>query len=235
MDFGQYVFGVPYFGWLCRGIVMTMTITIASSLCAIVVGWAILRFHISASRWQRAIGVVYVIVFRNLPLVPLLLFLTFGVPGAWKTVSGSPLPRGLEFPLLVAGLALNTAAYLAEIMRAGITAVEIPQIEMSYLLGLSPKAVRQRVIYPQAMRIVAPALASRFIHNMKNSTLALVVPLPLGLMEVVGQAGRIAGQTFSWAEPLIFAACVHLTLSLGLGRLLNHWASKQHARIASSS
>ena len=91
------------------------------------------------------------------------------------------------------------------------------------------------MIYPQAVRIVAPALASRFIHNVKNSTLALVVPLPVHMMEVVGQAGRIAGQTFSWAEPLIFAAGIHLLLALGLGRLLNSWASKEQARITATS
>jgi His/Glu/Gln/Arg/opine family amino acid ABC transporter permease subunit len=235
MDFGQYVFGAPYFEWLCRGVLMTIAVAVASGICAALVGWAVLRLQISDFGAARAAGVAYVLVFRNLPLVPLLLFLTFGVPGLWQQVFGATLPRGLEFPLLVVGLALNTAAYLAEIMRAGITAVETGQVEMCNVLGLTPRAARGRVIYPQAMRMMAPALTTRFIHNMKNSTLALVVPLPLGLMEVVGQAGRIAGQTFSWAEPLIFAACVHLALSLGLGGLLNHWAAKQQARFGLAS
>jgi ABC-type amino acid transport system permease subunit len=81
------------------------------------------------------------------------------------------------------------------------------------------------------MRIVAPGLASRVIHTVKNSTLALVVPLPLELLEVVGQAGRIAGETFAWAEPLLFAAGAHLLLSLGLDWLLNRWAAQEQIKI----
>jgi len=133
--------------------------------------------------------------------------------------------------LLLLGLALNTAAYFGEILFAGMAAVSPDQIYAARTLGLSVGAVRRYVIYPQAVRIVAPALASRFIHNIKNSTLSLVVPLPVGMMEVVGQAGRIAGQTFSWAEPLIFAACVHLLLAIGLGWLLNLWADREQSRI----
>jgi ABC-type amino acid transport system permease subunit len=97
------------------------------------------------------------------------------------------------------------------------------------VLGVA--TIWRRVIVVQTIRIVAPLLASRFIHNMKNSTVALVVPLPVDEMEVVGQAGRIAGQTFTWAEPLIFAATVHLALALGLGWALNAWAVREQARI----
>lgn len=231
MDFSQYVFSPLYFGWLCRGVLMTLSITTVSGVCAAAVGFLMLRCHISAVPALRWTGAGFVVVFRNLPLLPLLLFLTYGVPGMWHQLSGRSFPRGLELYLLIAGLALNTGAYLAEVLRAGVNAVAAEQVEAARTLGLTPGAIRRRVIYPQATRIVAPALASRFIHNMKNSTMALVVPLPVQMMEVVGQAGRIAGQTFSWAEPLIFAACVHLSLALGLDRLLNRWASREQAKV----
>jgi general L-amino acid transport system permease protein len=98
-------------------------------------------------------------------------------------------------------------------------------------LGLAPRVIRRRVIYPQAVRIAAPALTSRLIHNMKNSTMAVIVPLPVGTMEIVGQAGRIGGQTFAWAEPLLAVACVHLLLALALGTVLNGWALREQAKI----
>jgi His/Glu/Gln/Arg/opine family amino acid ABC transporter permease subunit len=231
MDFGRYVFGAPYFGWLCRGVLMTLTIGVMSGLLAIVIGCVVLRCHISTHRTLRGLAIGFVAVFRNLPLLPLLLFLTFALPGIWQHLWGRPLARGLELYVLLLGLALNTGAYLAEIFRAGVSAVPTEQVEAGRSLGLPPNCIRRRIIYPQAMRIVAPALASRLIHNMKNSTLALIVPLPVQMMEVVGQAGRIAGQTFSWAEPLVFAACLHLLLALGIGRGLNRWATREQARI----
>ena len=234
MDFGHYVFGPPYFGWLWRGVLMTLLIATVSGLFAAVIGFLVLQCHISTRRPLRGLGAGFVLVFRNLPLIPLLLFLTFGLPGLWAQLCGCPFPRELELELLLLGLALNTGAYLAEILRAGVAAVAQQQVEAARTLGLAPGAIRRCVIYPQAVRIVAPALASRFIHNMKNSTLALVVPLPVEMMEVVGQAGRIAGQTFSWVEPLVFAACIHLALSLGLGQLLNRWASREQARVAAA-
>lgn len=231
MDFGQYVFGTPYFGWLCRGVLMTLMIGVTSGLLACVVGFIVLRSHISTNRVLRALAIAFVAVFRNLPLLPVLLFLTFALPGIWQRVLSRPLARGLELYLLLLGLALNTGAYLAEILRAGVSAIPRQQIETGWALGLPVNRIRRRIIYPQAIRIVAPALASRLIHNMKNSTLALIVPLPVQLMEVVGQAGRIAGQTFSWAEPLVFAASIHLLLALGVGWSVNRWATREQARI----
>jgi His/Glu/Gln/Arg/opine family amino acid ABC transporter permease subunit len=231
MDFGRYVFGSPYFGWLCRGVLMTLTIGVTSGLLATAVGFVVLRCHLSGSRAMQWLAISFVGIFRNLPLLPVLLFLTFALPGIWQHLVGRPLIRGLEFYLLLLALALNTGAYLAEILRAGVSAIPMQQIETGWALGLPLSCLRRRIIYPQAVRIMAPALASRLIHNMKNSTMALIVPLPIQLMEVMGQAARIAGQTFSWAEPLVFAACVHLLLSLGVGGSLNRWATREQARI----
>ena len=234
MDFSQYVFGQPYFGWLCRGFLMTLLIGLASCGCGALLGLLSLHCHFAKNRLIRTAGVCYIILFRNLPTVPLLLFLTFALPGIWLQITGHGLPRGLEFYLLLLGLSLNAGPYLSEILRAGIEAVDSRQTEMARTLGLSEKAIRRRVVFPQAVRIVAPALASRFIHIMKNATLALVVPLPVQMMELVGQASRIAGQTFSWAEPLIFAAVGYLSLALIMSRLLQRWASREQARIGAA-
>lgn len=235
MDFRHYVFASPYFEWLLRGVGMTMLVALVSGLCAAAIGGAIVKCHLSASAASRTFGAAFVVVFRNLPLVPLLLFLTFAVPGLWRDAFGRPFFQGYEIYLLVLGLALNTGAYFAEILFAGVTGVERGQVDVGRTLGMRRGAIRRHIVYPQAVRIVAPALASRFIHNVKNSTLAIVVPLPVEMMEVVGQAGRIAGQTFSWAEPLLFAAAVHLLLALGLGRLLNAWASEEQAKIRANA
>ncbi|HVV81879.1 MAG TPA: amino acid ABC transporter permease [Kofleriaceae bacterium] len=234
MDFDRFVFASPYRDWLYRGVAMTVIISLVSAVVATVIAFAVLRCRMSSRRWLRVVGAAYVMIFRNLPLVPLLLFVTFGLPGLYRQVTGVPFPRDLELYLVMLGLSLNTGAYLAEILRAGVEWVPRQQLEAARVLGLSARAIRRRILYPQALRVTAPALATRFIHNTKNSTLALVIPLPLGSMEILGQAGRIAGQTFSWAEPLIAAACVHLALALILGRLLNVWATREQRRVVAA-
>ena len=231
MNFDRYVFASPYFGWLCRGVVMTLVISLLSGTAAACVGIGVARLRLSPHGYLRTAASAFVIIFRNLPLVPLLLFLTFGLPGLWSQLTGDTFPRGFEFYLLILGLSANTGAYFTEILRAGVLGVAPQQQQVARTMGLSTAAIRWYVVYPQAVRIVAPALATRWIHNMKNSALALVVPLPVGLMEVVGQAGHIAGETFSWAEPLIVVAAIHLVLSLGTGRFLNRWASRAQARV----
>jgi His/Glu/Gln/Arg/opine family amino acid ABC transporter permease subunit len=235
LDFSRYVFAQPYFGWLCRGMIMTLSIGVAGALIGTLLALAVLRCHGAAGRFARAIGTGYVVLFRNLPIMPLLLFLTFALPGIWRQVFSHTLPRGYEFYFLIIGLALNAGAYLAEILRAGVEAVPREQIEAAHTLGLSPQIIRLRIVFPQAVRIVAPALASRYIHIMKNSSMALVVPVSPGMMEMVGQAGRIAGQTFSWAEPLIFAAVGYLGLALILSLFLNRRATRAQARIGDRS
>ncbi len=231
MDFQHYVFSEPYFGWLCRGILFTLFVTVLTTLISIGLGAFISALRVNTNRWMRGVGLIYIILFRNIPLVPLLLFLVFGFPKIFPAFSGQFLPAGTEFLLLIAGLSLNTSAYIAEILRSGIRAIPQVYYDTAKILGLGPLAIRVRVIYPQALRIVLPVLGTRLIHNMKNSSVALVLPLPVNSMEVLGQAGRIAGQTFAWAESLIFAAVVYLSFSVVLSIFVNRKARNAQKKI----
>lgn len=231
MEFQQYVFSSPYFGWLCWGVVLTLVITLVTTVLSLMLGFLITGLRISSSPFSRAAGVVYILVFRNIPPVPLLLFLIVGVPGAFNSLVGHPFPRGFEFYLLLAGLSLNTSAYIADTLHSGVRGVPRNQWDAGRVMGLTPRSIRFSLIYPQALRIALPALGNRLIHNMKNSTMALVIPLNLSSMEVLGQVGRVAGQTFAWAEPLVFAALVHLGLAFAFSALLNHLARKAQEKV----
>jgi His/Glu/Gln/Arg/opine family amino acid ABC transporter permease subunit len=231
MNFREYVFAEPYFGWLCAGVQMTLLITALTTILSLVLGAVIAAFGTSSSRPGRLVAKTYVSLFRNLPLVPLLLFLVFALPGVFQSLTGRRFPVGMDFLLLVLGLSLNTSAYIAEILRSGIQALPAEHAFAARVLGLKPLAIRISVVYPQALRIVLPALGTRLIHNMKNSAIALVLPLPLEYMEVVGQAGRIAGQTFAWAEPLLFAAAVHLSLAILFSLIVNKLAREAQQKI----
>src|ERR1051325_9814287 len=153
MDFGSYVFASPYFGWLCNGVLMTLLISMISGICSALIGFLVVRCRMSSHPPLRWGGKAFISVFRNLPLVPLLLCLTFGIPRLWREFWGHAFPQGLELHLLLLGLALNTAAYFGEILYAGITAVAPQQAYAARTLGLPLSAIRRHVIYPQAVRI----------------------------------------------------------------------------------
>ncbi len=231
MEFQRYVFDQPYLGWLLRGVGVTLFVTVLTTVSSLLLGMLVVFMRTAARPGARAAARVYIALFRNIPLVPLLLFLVFAVPGAFKALTGSTFPAGNEFLLLVLGLSLNTSAYIAEILRSGIRAIPAAQADAARVLGLVPMDIRLRVIYPQAMRIVLPDLGTRLIHNMKNSSVALVLPLPVEYMEVVGQAGRIAGQTFSWAGPLVFAACTHLAFAALMGLVVARLAARAQLKV----
>jgi len=232
VDFGRTVLSEPYLGWLLAGTGMTIAISLVTSLLALAIGSFVSGLRTSGSRLLRGLAILHVQTFRNLPPVPLVLFLVLGLPGAWPQVFGHDFPKGMELQLLLAGLSLNTSGYVAEILRSGLRGVPPSQWDSCRALGLSPVTTRLRVIYPQALRVCLPALGTRLIHNTKNSTIALVIPLSSGSMEVLGQAGRIAGESFAWAEPLVFAALVHLSLAFALSALVNAAARRAQGKVA---
>ncbi len=231
VDFERYVMSEPYLGWLISGVGMTIIIATLSGVISLLLGVAVTTARISERQFPRWAARIYICIFRNLPPVPLLLFLVFALPGLYRTVFGISFPRGMEFGLLIAGLALNTSAYLAEILRGGVRGVQAQHWDAAKVCGLSRSKTLLLVVYPQALRITLPAIGTRLIHNMKNSSIALVLPLAPMYMDVTSQAGRIAGQTFAWAEPLIFAAGAYLILTVVLSILINRLASRSQLKV----
>jgi len=231
VNFREYVFGDPYWGWLWQGVAYTLIITIITSILSLIMGFLVCQARISSKQTLSLLGRFYVNVFRNLPPVPLLLFLGFGLPQTFQSLFHTPWPRDMDFPILLAGLSLNTSSYIGEILHSGVRGVPRGQWESGRVLGLSPFQVLFHLIYPQALRVAFPALGNRLVHNMKNSTVALVLPLSVDSMEVMGQVARIAGQTFAWAEPLIFAATIHLALAIILSFLVNSLARQTQKKV----
>ncbi len=108
MDFQRYVFSEPYFGWLCRGILFTLIITILTTVLSILLGSFIASCRLKNRRWLRGFGIVYINTFRNIPPVPLLLFLVFGLPSVFAALVHLTLAVALSF-------FLNRAAQNAQI------------------------------------------------------------------------------------------------------------------------
>ena len=127
--------------------------------------------------------------------------------------------------LIALGLALScyTAAFIAEIVRAGIQAVSKGQTEAAYSLGLRPRLTMGLVILPQALRIIIPPLISQFLNLTKNSSLAISI----GYMDVTGTLGGITlNQTGRELECILLLMIVYLTISLSVSSLMNWYNAK---------
>jgi general L-amino acid transport system permease protein len=129
-----------------------------------------------------------------------------------------------EFGALLLGLALYTAAFIAEIVRAGIVAVGRGQFEAAHSLGLSRRQVMRYVIFPQALRVIVPPVTSQYLNCTKNSSLAVAIGYP----DLVSVANTAINQTGQAIEGIAIIMLVYLTVSLAISLLMN-WYNRRFA------
>ncbi len=129
-----------------------------------------------------------------------------------------------EFAALTLGLILYTAAFIAEIVRAGVLAIPRGQFEAAYALGLRRGQAMRRVVLPQALRVIVPPLTSQYLNVAKNSSLAVAIGYP----DLVSIANTTMNQTGQAIEGIAIIMAVYLTISLSISVFMNWY----NARIA---
>ncbi len=198
-------------------------------LAAIVITWLIARW---AHKRQMATGERFPVFWTGLALIiglPLLAYLFTGRPISFEyPVAGNFGPRGgmqiiPEFIALLLALSTYTSAFIAEIVRAGILAVNKGQTEASYALGLRAGPTLRLVIIPQALRVIIPPLTSQFLNLTKNSSLAVAIAYP-DLTAVF--AGTALNQTGQAVEILLMTMLTYLALSLITSLFMNWYNSR---------
>jgi len=176
---------------------------------------------------------------RQAPVVSVSLALVIALPLAVLALERFPL--GFEFPqagrfnitggievlpefaALLFGLSIYTAAFIAEVVRAGILAVSSGQVEAAYSLGLRPRPTLRLIVVPQAMRVIIPPLTSQYLNLTKNSTLAVAIGYP-DLVQVF--TGTVLNQTGQAVEVVAITMLVYLTISLVTSLLMNIYNSR---------
>lgn len=182
-----------------------MSLTLWSWLLAFALGIVIAAFRVSPVPPLRWVGSVYVETVRNCPLTVLFVLFFFGLPEA-----GLVYPR---FASAVAVLALYTAAFVAEAVRAGINTVARGQVEAARAIGLTfPQALRI-VVLPQALRSVVAPLGNLFSALIRNSSVAFSI----SVVELTGTAQRVAIETAQFFPAFLGAAAVYLAMTLPTG------------------
>jgi len=191
--------------YILGGIPITIVVSVFSIAAAIVfaVLGALGRLSVRAPIY--AVATLYVSLVRGTPLIVQLLFVFLALPQIIPGTAGIPL-----IVLAIFALAFNYGAYMTEIFRAGIQAIPRGQIEAAGALGMTESQTMRRVILPQAIRIVIPAIGNEFIAMIKDSALVSII----GVQELLWRAQRVGQSNFRSLETLLLAALVYWILTI---------------------
>jgi len=187
IDFTQVLKEV--FPLLMRGMVITVETAVIALLIALALGLFTCLMGMSKVFFVRLVAKGYIWIIRGTPLLVQTFFIYFGIPQLIQSL-------GLNFRLspLVAGiitLSLNAGAYIAEIFRGGLEAIDHGQMEAARSLGLSHYRAMFRIILPQAIRISIPSLVNQFIISLKDTSIISII----SLADIVYQARIYIGRT----------------------------------------
>ena len=214
--FAKYLFDE----WIFKGVWITLQLTIWSMLLAIVVAVILAVMRLSPNPVLKSAAWAYLWIFRGTPVYVQLVFWGL-IPTIYRNIQlGIPFgptffhlniqDLSMYFLLAIIGLGLNEAAYLAEIIRAGISSVPEGQTEASVALGMSWFMTMRRTILPQAMRVIIPPTGNEFIGMLKTTSLAVAVPYTLDLF---GRQRDIAAAQFAPIPLLLVAAVWYLLVT----------------------
>lgn len=186
-----------------QGLKTTLSLSIISMIIGLVVGISIAIIRVFNIPVLRQLADIHVSFFRGTPLLVQLFLLYFGIPQiipSMKFISA--------FTAAYIGLALNASAYIAEVMRAAIGAIDKGQMEACLSMGMTKFQGMKRVVLPQAFRISVPSLGNIFIDNVKGSSLAFT----LGVTEILARAQMSAAASYKFFESYVVVAIVYWIL-----------------------
>ena len=204
---------------ILQGLLVTLELTVVAMLVGVVLGTVLAVMRLSENPLLRGAATAYVGLFRGTPILVQLLFwfflgtvlpqISFGIPFGPSFASVPTNTLITQFTAAILGLGLNEAAYMAEIVRAGIGSVDRGQTEAAQALGMSPLTTYRRVVLPQAGRLIVPPTANEAISMLKLTSLCLVIGLP----ELTTTAQLIYGRNFQQIPLLIVASIWYLVLT----------------------
>jgi general L-amino acid transport system permease protein len=197
---------------------------------ALVIGLVVaIGLYLWARRYRERTG-------EQIRILWMMLTAIFGLPLAVFIVAGRPLSFGIpdmgrfnvrggveilpEFAALLLALSVYTAAFIAEVVRAGVLAVSAGQTEAAQALGLREGTTLRLVVVPQAMRVIVPPLASQYLNLIKNSSLAVAIGYPDLFQVFAGTVLNITGQA---VEVIAITMAVYLSISLVTSLLMNFY------------
>ena len=192
---------------LGEGMLVTVEVTVLSLLIALVIGLLSCLAGMSKIKPIAWITKFYIWIFRGTPFIVQLFIIYFGFPQLVRAIGITGF-KITPFAAATVTLALNAGAYISEIFRGGISAIDKGQMEAARSLGLSKSRAMIKVILPQAFRISVPSLCNQFIITLKDSSLASTI----SLQEIVYQGNEYAFSTYKMFATYLMIGVAYLVI-----------------------
>ncbi|MFD4508799.1 amino acid ABC transporter permease [Streptomyces sp. NPDC058457] len=221
-------------GTILSGAWHTLYISVLAMVLGLVLGVILAIMRMSSNPVTSTVAWFYIWFFRGTPvLVQLLLWYNIALVfpilnlGFYKDEMNQVMT---PFLAALLGLGLNEAAYMSEIVRAGIQSVDEGQTEASHALGMTQAQTLRRVILPQAMRVIVPPTGNEYINMLKTSSLASVVQFP----ELIKRATDISSTSLAVVE-MYFVACIWYLFLTTIFSIVQYYIERHYARGSSRS
>jgi polar amino acid transport system permease protein len=200
MDFDFSVI-TDHWRFLASGIGITLVLSVVSGATSIAAGFVVALLRLYGPRWLRPLVVLYIDSMRAIPVLVVLIWTFFALP----IVTGLTMP---PFFAALIGLTVHLAAFVAEIVRAGVESVRPGQTRAALALGMSRAQIVRRIVLPQAIVRMLPAFGSLLSITIKDTAIASVIAVP----ELMRQSETLAGQSFQPIEVYTFAMLVYFLI-----------------------
>jgi len=200
---------------LMSGVKLTVIITFTGLLIGFVLGVVFGLLKISPKFWLRKLAGTYIEIIRGTPLIVQVMFLYFGIPMA----------SGLRITPIIAGIiaiAVNSGAYIAEIVRGAVQSIDRGQMEAGRSIGLTRGQTMRYIIWPQAFRRMIPPLGNQFIISLKDTSLLVVI----GVAELTRVGQEIIAVNFRAFEVWLTVGLVYLAMTMTIAWALKHVESR---------
>ena len=208
---------VRYYRFFLEGVSNTLIISVFTVLFGTILGVLMAMARMSKFKPLKWLATAYIEFFRGTPLMVQLMFIFYGLPMIGVTFPKiSFIPNFDRFAAGVVAMSLNSCAYVAEIIRSGIQAVDVGQMEAARSLGFHHREAMTLVILPQAVRNILPALGNEFVTIIKESSIVSVI----SIADLMFRAKGIIAKTYSSLECLAVVAIIYFLLTFLGGRLI---------------
>ena len=199
----NFNFIISHLQFFLAGSVMTIELTVLSLLFGSVLGVLLALCKLSKNKLINLPAGFYIWIFRGTPLILQLFFFYYALPMINPSFVLTP------FLAAVIGLSLNCSAYMSEIIRGGIIAIDKGQFEASKALGFTYSQTMTKIVLPQTFRVIIPPVGNEFIAMLKDTSLVSTI----AMVELMRTATQIASATFNYTDTLLTAAVLYLLLT----------------------